>query len=334
MSAAPPPVRFGLLSTAGINRRLLPALAASPAAELAAVSSRDAGTLAAWCEANQIPAEVHRHASYEALLEDETVEAVYNPLPNSLHCEWTERAARAGKHVLCEKPLAVDVAECRRMIATCEAAGVVFMEAFMYRHHPGTHRLKALVDEGVIGDVRLIRSSFCFGLDDPTNVRLSAPLHGGASMDVGCYCISFARMLTGEEPTRAYAAATFGAESGVDETLCGTLSFPSGAVSQHNCSVKSAFRAGADILGSSGTIEVARPWHVDPERHVIRCKGEDVVVEGGGDAYRLEVDVFGHSIRTGAPLPIPPVDGARTMAALVALLQSARTGQAVGVEVV
>lgn len=327
------PVRVGILSTAGITSRLLAALASSDQAELVAVSSRDRAALEAYCERHQIAPDVRRHVGYEALLADEAVEAVYIPLPNSLHCQWTIAAAEAGKHVLCEKPLAVDVAECRRMIAAAEAAKVVFMEAFMYRHHPATRRLREVVESGTIGDVVLVRSGFCFTINDPQNIRLSRPLAGGATMDVGCYCINFARFITGEEPVTAYAVARFGAESQVDETLCGTLVFPSGAVSQFECSVKSAGRSFGNVLGSKGTIEVeGAPWFPNAERAACRVNNEVVETLGGGDPYRNELEVFCHAIRTGEPLPIPPIDGARNMAALTALLESARTGAPVAVE--
>lgn len=329
-----PPVRFGILSTANIGGRLVTAFAGSPQAELVAVASRTRQAVEAYAAKHGLDPSVRLYDSYQALLDDPDVEAVYNPLPNSLHAEWTIRAAEAGKHILCEKPLAVDVAECRAMIDAAERAGVVLQEAFMYRHHPATKRLWELVREGAVGDVRLVRSSFCFSIADPRNIRLRADLAGGACMDVGCYCITLARDVIGEEPTTAYAAATFGAESGVDETICGTLAFPSGGVGQFVCSVKSGGHSGALVLGSSGSIEIARPWFPDAERAVLKVNGEDVVVEHGGELYQHQVDAICRTIRTGAPLPIPPLDGARTIAALTACLRSARSGQVEPVETV
>ncbi|MCC7494952.1 MAG: Gfo/Idh/MocA family oxidoreductase [Fimbriimonadaceae bacterium] len=330
----PAPVRVGILSTANIGGRLITALANSPAAELVAISSRDAARLPAYVEKFKIGAGVRQHGSYEALLADPAVEAVYNPLPNSLHAEWTSAAAQAGKHILCEKPLARDVAECRAMLAAAETAGVVLMEAFMYRHHPATRRLREVIAAGAIGAVRVVRAGFCFTVNDPTNIRLRGDVAGGSAMDVGCYCINFARLVTGEEPQTAYAVATFGTTNGIDETLVGTLSFPSGAVAQFESSVQSAGRAFGNVLGSQGTLAVERPWFPHPERAVFQLNGQEVVVEGGGDPYQNELEVFCESLREGTPLPLPPVDGARNMAALVALLQSARSGQPVPVEVV
>ncbi|NUQ00852.1 MAG: Gfo/Idh/MocA family oxidoreductase, partial [Armatimonadetes bacterium] len=314
------PVRLGILSTARIGGRILAALREGAAAELVAVSSRDAASLERYVAEHQLAASVRQQPSYEALLADESVEAVYNPLPNALHAEWTIRAAEAGKHVLCEKPLARNVAECLAMIAAAERAGVVLMEAFMYRYHPATRRLRELVAEGALGELRLIRSGFCFNVDDPANIRLSAPLAGGATMDVGCYCINLARYLTAEEPVAAYAVGSFGDASGVDETICATLEFPSGAVAQFECSVKSAGRVFANVLGSRGTLEVERPWTPHPERATLRVNGQEEVIEQGGDPFGNELEAFCAAVRGRARLPIEPLDGARNMAALVAVL--------------
>ena len=328
MSAAP--LRLGMLSTANIGGKIVKAVKDYPRAEIVAVGSRSAASAAAYCEKFELGDGVTRHDSYEALLADPEVDAVYNPLPNAMHAAWTIKAAEAGKHILCEKPLASDVAECRQMIAAADQAGVVFMEAFMYRHHAATRKIREVIEAGEIGELRVIRAGFCFSNNDPTNIRFSQELAGGATMDVGCYCINFARFLTGEEPATAYAIADFG-ESGVDETLIGTLTFPSGAVSQFDCSLKSAGRAFGDVLGSKGTIAVTRQWFPDAKRAVIQLNGQEIEVLDGGDPYQNEIDVFVKAIQDGEPLPIPPLDGARNMAVVDALLASARTGQPVAV---
>lgn len=326
------PVRFGILSTANIGGRLIPALHRSPAAELVAVGSRTREALEAYWHKFGLAGEVKMVEGYQALLDDPDVEAIYNPLPNSLHHEWTLRAADAGKHILCEKPFAVTVAECREMIAAAEQAGVVLMEAFMYRHHPATRKIRDLVAGGTLGELRYVASSFCFNITDPANIRVRADVAGGATMDVGCYCISFARHVTGQEPHTAYAAGRVGEQSGVDETLAGTLSFPSGAVGQFAVSVKSAGDRGAFVLGSAGKLEIDNPWFPDEARQVMRLNGEELVVEDGGEIYQNEVEVFCRAIRDGEPLPLPPIDGARTVAAVVACLQSIRSGRPEPVE--
>ncbi len=325
------PLRLGMLSTAKIGAKILAAVKDYPRAEVVAVGSRSAESAEAYCQKYELGPQVTRHGSYEALLSDPGVDAIYNPLPNALHAEWTIKAAEAGKHILCEKPLASNVAECLQMIDAAERAGVVFMEAFMYRHHAATRKLRELIEAGEIGDVRLVRAGFCFSNNDLTNIRFSAPLAGGATMDVGCYCINFSRYLVGEEPTTAYAVADFGAESKVDETLIGTLTFPSGAVSQFDCSLRSAGRAFGDVLGSKGTLAVQRQWFPDAKRAVILLNGQAVEVLDGGDPYQNEVDVFVQAIQDGLPLPIPALDGARNMAVVDAILESARTGAPVAV---
>lgn len=326
------PLRLGMLSTAKIGGKIINALQDYPRAEIVAVGSRSADAAAAYCEKFGLGSQVRCHASYEALLADPDVDAIYNPLPNALHAEWTIKAAEAGKHILCEKPLASDAAECLTMIEAAATAGVVFMEAFMYRHHPATRKLRELIEAGEIGDVRLVRAGFCFSNNDLTNIRFSAPLAGGATMDVGCYCINFSRYLVGEEPATAYAVAQFGDQSQVDETLIGTLTFPSGAVSQFDCSLRSAGRAFGDVLGSKGTIAVQRQWFPDAKRAVILLNGQEVEVLDGGDPYQNEVDVFVKAIQDGEPLPIPPLDGAKNMAVVDAILASARSGKPVEVK--
>ena len=192
-------IRWGLLSTARINRALIPPITSLPRHSLRAVASRDAATAKAYAAEWDIPVS---YGSYEALLADPEIDAIYNPLPNGLHAEWTIRAAQAGKHVLCEKPLALSVAEVDRIAAAASANDVVVTEAFMYRHHPQTMQLKELLDSGTIGDVLVIRGAFTFTLTRPGDVRLDADMGGGSLWDVGCYPVSMARYLTGREPSR------------------------------------------------------------------------------------------------------------------------------------
>ena len=191
-------LRWGLLSTARINRALIPPLRASPRNELAAVASRGRERAEAYAREWSIP---RAFGSYEDMLADPGIDVIYNPLPNRLHAEWTIKAAQAGKHVLCEKPLAMTVEEVDAMAAAAQQAGVVVAEAFMYRHHPQTLKVKEMVERGEIGDLRLVRGSFTFNLTHPGDVRLDPALGGGSLRDVGCYPISYARYVIGADGT-------------------------------------------------------------------------------------------------------------------------------------
>jgi predicted dehydrogenase len=307
---------------------LADAIRQSERAELVAVGSRRRETAEAFAQARSVPT---AHASYEGLLADPQVEIVYNSLPNSIHCEWTVRAAEAGKHILCEKPIAVTVEECDRMFAAADAAGVRLMEAFMYRCHPQAARLKAMVAEGRIGELRLVHSSFSFFIGDPANVRLNKPLDGGGLMDVGCYCVNFARHLAGEEPVAVFGAAVYGAESGVDEHFAGTLIFPGGAFGQFDVGVKAAGRAAAEIVGSTGRILVPSPWKPG-DRAVVTVQdgsGASEVEIEGGNPYVLQVDHFSRCVTEGEAPVLSPADSTGNARAIAGLRESARTGEVV-----
>ena len=215
-------LKWGVLSTANIGRVAVnPAIQASSNGELVAVASRDLETARLFAEKAEIP---KSYGSYEELLADPGIDAIYNPLPNSLHSDWTIRAAEAGKHILCEKPLALNALECQEMADAAERCGVRMMEAFMYRFHPQTEKVLQLVRGGTIGEVSVIRSCFTFRLTDPTNIRLDPILGGGSLMDVGCYCVNVSRTVAAGEPVEVQAFAQW-ASSGVDEQMSGTLRF-------------------------------------------------------------------------------------------------------------
>ena len=252
-------VRWGVLSTANIGRAAVnPAIQASRNGELVAVASRDGGRAREFAEKWGIP---EHHGSYAALLVDEEIDAVYNPLPNSLHLEWTVRAAEAGKHVLCEKPLALDERECREMAAAARSNGVLLLEAFMYRFHPRTERVVDMVRDGAIGQLKAIRSAFTFRLRSAENIRLDPDLGGGALMDVGCYCVNVSRPLAGGEPLAVQATARW-ANSGVDEQLMGTLLFDDDVMAHFD-------PAAGGVLGHAGTL--ARPRLRTVSAVGIRC---------------------------------------------------------------
>jgi xylose dehydrogenase (NAD/NADP) len=319
-------LRWGLLGTARINRRIIPPLRASATSRLLAVASRDPARAAAYAEEWGIG---RAHGSYEALLADPEIDAVYVPLPNHLHAEWTIRAARAGKHVLCEKPLALSVGEVDAMEAAAREAGVVLAEAFMYRHHPQTLKVEELVRSGAIGAPRFVRGAFSFPLDRPDDFRLRPEWGGGCLWDVGCYPLSFVRFVLGAEPVEVVGSQVVGT-TGVDETFAGQLVFPGGVLAQIDAGFRSAFRTQLEVAGTAGTIFVPQPWR--PEGQPIRLvRGEDVeeIVVGGEDRYLLEIEDLADCVRTGRTPRVTLAESRGNVATIVALLESARTGRPV-----
>jgi D-xylose 1-dehydrogenase (NADP+, D-xylono-1,5-lactone-forming) len=287
-------LRLGLLSTANINRMILAGARDTDAVDVVAVASRDEARAAAYAREHGLE---QAHGSYEALLADPGVDAVYISLPNSLHVDWSTRALAAGKHVLCEKPLARTARDAARAFDAAEGAGLVLAEAFMYRHHPQTELVAALVGEGAIGELRALRTWFSFPLADEGNVRLQPELDGGALMDIGCYCVSGMRLLAGE-PVGATAQQVL-APSGVDLTFAGTLGFDGDVVGTFHCSMALPKAQGLEAFGSEATLVVEAPWRVDwgGAVTIVREDGsrEDVDVPGG-DAYRAELENFAAAV--------------------------------------
>ncbi len=291
-----PPVRWGIVSTAKINERVLPEARESSEVELVAVASRSQEAADAYASQEEIP---RAHRSYEALLDDPDVEAVYIPLPNSLHVEWAIRALEAGKHVLCEKPLDRRTAEVERAFAAAERADRILMEGFMYRHHPQTERAKELVEAGEIGELRVLRSSFGFTLEDQGDIRLSADLDGGALMDVGCYCVSGSRLFAGEPETAIGRQVP--AASGVDVRFAATLVFPGQVLGHFDCGLDLPGNSLLEVVGSGGTLRLRRPFLItEPMIELVRDGGtERVEVEQAG-SYQLELENMSAAIRGGA----------------------------------
>jgi predicted dehydrogenase len=317
-------VRWGVISTANIGRTAVnPAIQASSNGELVAVASRDPERARSFAEAHAIP---RHYGSYQALLDDSDIDAVYNPLPNSLHLEWTVRAAEAGKHVLCEKPLAVDERECREM-AAAEANDVKLLEAFMYRFHPRTDRVVEMVRRGVIGELRTIRSAFTFRLTRPDNIRLDPELGGGSLMDVGCYCVNVSRTLTGTEPVKVQATAQWAA-SGVDEQLVGTLLFPDGVTAHFDCALTMERCESYEVAGTDGYLTVPAsflPGTGDSQILEHRSRGEVVQhTVAGADQYQRMVEHFGGAVLRGRPLRYSADEAAQNMRAIEGLYRSAR----------
>ncbi|MCC6626638.1 MAG: Gfo/Idh/MocA family oxidoreductase [Chloroflexi bacterium] len=295
-------MNWGILGAGNIAHTFARDLAASQTGRLVAVGSRAAATALTFGQSYGVdPA--HCHGSYEALLADPAVETVYISLPNHLHARWTVAAARAGKHVLCEKPLTVNAAEAREVIEAVRATGVFLMEAFMYRCHPQTARLLELLASGAIGEVRLIEASFSYNMGPKSdNIRLSNPTAGGSIMDVGCYGVSMARLLAGAEPVAVSGVAQIGPVSRVDEWASACLRFPNGVIANLTCGTQVAVDQELRVWGSAGSIRVPVPWKPLPGPNEIRVQRagatepEIIIVAGGAPLYAIEADTVARQV--------------------------------------
>jgi len=318
-------IRLGLLSTAHINRLVIPAAQASEKVELVAVASRDQHRAEEYAARWGIE---RAYGSYEALLADPDVDAVYISLPNHLHCEWSIRAVEAGKHVLCEKPLSRQAADVERVFDAAERAGRLVTEAFMYRHHPQTARLVALVREGAIGELRLVRSAFSYALYDPENIRLRPEAEGGGLMDVGCYCVSASRLLAGE-PERVFGEAYVG-PSGTDWVFAGLMRFPGDVLALFDCGTSLPERDELEAIGTEGSLFLDDPWHCrEPVLELRRDGGVERIELDPADPYRLELENLAAAIHGEAPLLLGREDAVAQARALEALHRSAEKGAAV-----
>jgi predicted dehydrogenase len=317
--------RWGVLSTARINEKVLAGAALSDEVEVVAVASRDQAHGDAYARDHGIP---RAHGSYDALLADDEVEAVYISLPNAFHCEWSIRALEAGKHVLCEKPMSRRPAEVQAVFDTSEAVDRFCMEAFMWRHNPQTLKLKELVDDGAIGELRLVRAAFSFPLTDLGNVRMRPELEGGGLMDVGCYTVSGSRLLAGE-PVRVTAQQVVGS-TGVDVRLTGTLAFPGAVLAHIDCALDLPDRSELEAIGSDGSIAVSNPWHcVRPGLRLRRGDEVELVEIEPENSYKLELENLGRAIRgEGNPL-LGREDALGQARTIEALYRAAETGEAV-----
>ena len=319
-------IRWGILGTGRqALLRFIPGVAASCNGVVAALASRDQGR--AQDAAAKLGIE-HAYGSYEALLADDGVDAISNPLPNSMHGEWTPRASEAGKLVLCEKPLARDAAEARRMVDGGRRHGVLLMEAFMYRFHPRHLRVRALLDAGVIGEIRLVRATNIFLMDpiNPGNVRLQGSLAGGALMDVGCYTVHAARMLFAEEPLWASAQYDFREDFGVDMTLAGILGFSDGLMAMIDGSFRTSRQGWYMVAGTKGQIELPVAFtNVAPDTSILITddNGQREEHFAGVNQFTLEAEEFADALLQGRPVSIPPEDGVANMRVIDALYRSA-----------
>ncbi|MFM7534636.1 MAG: Gfo/Idh/MocA family protein [Acidimicrobiales bacterium] len=319
-------LRWGLMSTARINAKVLPALRACPRAAAVAVASRSLEGARAYAEAHGLE---QAFGSYEAMLADPDIDAVYVSLPNHLHAEWTIRAAEAGKHVLCEKPLALDVDDVDAIAAAAVANSVVVTEAFMYRHHPQTRRVLELIASGAIGEVCLVRGSFSFPLTNPGDVRLDPVMGGGSAWDVGVYPISYARTVIGRAPDAVSAHRHLG-PTGIDLWCLGTLHFGDGVSAQFDSSFAAPYRTNLEIVGTRGLIVLDNPFKPG-RRSVVRIGPagdhlEEVIVEAGADLYDYEIADLTAAVLDGAPLGVDLADSRANTATVVAAHRSAVKG--------
>lgn len=324
------PVRWGVVGTASIaTRKVIPAMQRAELCDVVAIASRDDDRAAEAAAALGIP---RSYGSYGALLADPDIEAVYIPLPNHLHAEWTLRAADAGKHVLCEKPQALSSAQAIEMTEHCAKAGVLLMEGFMYRLHPLWVRTRALVAEGRIGDLAAIEAVFSYSNVDPRNIRNVAEYGGGALMDIGCYPINVARMMFAAEPDDVKAVVRRDPTFGTDVLTSAVLDF-GGRHAVFTCSTQMESDQRVDLIGTAGRLQVEIPFNIPPDRttRIFLFAGGDppvapnveVIDVPAADQYGVQGDAFSRAIRTGSPVPTPPQDAVANMMVIERILISA-----------
>ena len=320
-------LNWGLLGTARINRSLIPPLRLSVRNHLLAVASRTQVRADSYAADWSIP---RAHGSYEALLADPDIDVVYIPLPNQLHAEWAIKAAEAGKHVLCEKPLALRVEDVDAMIDAANSAGTFLVEAFMYRFHARTLKIKEMIEEGLIGDLHHIKGAFTFPLNRPKDVRWDPALGGGSLWDVGCYPLSFSRYMIGSEPLEVFANQYVG-ESGIDESFTAQMHFADGITAQFDSGFRSQFRMQMEITGSKASISV--PMAFKPEQrcyiHLKTGNNTEHIAVDGSHLYVDEVEHVADAVLNGAPSLLPLSDSRNNIRAIKALYESAKNRNAV-----
>jgi predicted dehydrogenase len=330
-------LRWGILSTADIGvRKVIPGIRRAARCEVVAIASRD-GT-AARAAAGRLGIPV-AHGSYDALLADPDVDAVYIPLPNHLHAEWTMAALRAGKHVLCEKPLAMTADDAQRMVDVAHETGLHLMEAFMYRHHPTWVAAMDLVDSGRIGTLTAVQSWFSYFNDDPVNIRNIREYGGGALFDIGCYSVNLSRMIFGGEPRRVQASIRRDPTSGVDVLTSAILDFERG-IAAFTCSTRSESDQRVDIYGTTGRISIGIPFNIPPDRPTsisLTAGGDppvapatEVLEYPTADPYAVEFERFATAVLDGGPTPVPAEDAVANLRVIDAIFAVAETGPVSG----
>ena len=324
--------RWGFLGTGNIARQFGAGVRASERSRTVAVGSRAEQSARTFAREYGVE---RAHASYEALLADRDVDAVYVSLPNAMHHEWTIKALKAGKHVLCEKPIAVNRAQAEEMFDVAERNGLVLIEAFMYRAHPLTRAVIETVKSGAIGEVRLVRTSFCYRTTRiADNIRFNADLAGGALMDIGCYCINFSRLFAGTEPTGIHAVGRLH-PSGVDEMVVGQMQFPNGVLASFTCGMGVQADNTAYVCGNEGYVETFVPWKppatgatytlarsTPPRQDQPGAKApatpprDTRTVDAGKELYAIEADDFAATVLDGKPPMLTRQDSVGNMRVL------------------
>ncbi len=326
-------VRWGILSTAGIAvRKVIPGMQSSDWIEVTAIASRDRHKPEDVANTLGIP---RAYGSYEELLGDPEIEAIYNPLPNQLHVPWSIKAAEAGKHVLCEKPLSLTVAEAKSLLAVQERTGVIIAEGFMVRGHPQWLRVRELIAAGRIGDLRSIQGVFSYFNTNPANIRNVPEYGGGSLMDIGCYPIHTSRWMFGEEPVRVMGLFEQDPECKVDRLTSAMLEFPNGQAI-FSCSMQLVYHQRMQLLGTRGRIEMPMPFTPPPDcaSYILIDDGCDLA--GGGictetfppcNQFTIQGEAFSRAVREGGSVPVPLTDAIKNMAVIEALVRSGRSGR-------
>jgi D-xylose 1-dehydrogenase (NADP+, D-xylono-1,5-lactone-forming) len=318
-------VRLGLLSTADINRKVIPGARASDKVDLVAVASRDRARAEDYAKTWEIE---RAYGSYEAMLEDPDLDAVYISLPNTMHREWSIRSLEAGKHVICEKPFSKRPDDVEAAFDAAERTGRLLTEAFMYRHNPQTAKLVELVREGAVGELRIARSAFSYSLYDTENIRLRTDVDGGSLMDVGCYCVSGSRLLAGE-PESVSGQAYIG-PSGTDWVFTGTMRFAGDVHALFDCGTCLPNRDELEAIGTEGSLFLDDPWHAKaPVIELRRDGGTERIELDPIDSYRLELENLADAIAGEAPLLLGREDALGQARTIEALFRSAESGDVV-----
>ncbi len=317
-------LNWGLLSTAKINRAVITPLRNSARNRLTSVASRSEESASAYAKEWNIP---RSFGTYEAMLADPDIDVVYNSLPNHLHAEWTIKALNAGKHVLCEKPIALTPAEVDEMEAAGRKNNRVLAEAFMYRHHPQTLKVKELIESGAIGKLQAIRGAFTFKMSTNTNIRLVPEWGGGSIWDVGCYPISYTRYIVGTEPLEVFGQQVTGS-SGVDDSFFGQMRFPGEIFAQFDSGFRTPYRTHIELIGTDGTITVPSPFKpgLDEQITLNKAGSIELIASASQELYIGEVEDMADCILHGKTPRVSLADSRANVAAIVALLESASTG--------